>query len=330
MQDVRICFIAILCAFALSVLSGLVVISFLRRLKAGQPILEYVKEHKSKSGTPTMGGLFFIPAAAIIFFVCGGGAGRVATVSVTIGLAFMLVGFLDDFLKIRHKRNEGLKAYQKILFQTAIALVAGFFAYRNGITSFFVPFFKTKIDMGWVTVPFIAFIFIAITNGVNLTDGLDGLAGGTSVAYLAFIALLIVAEKTAFTYMFLKNEEYESLVLLACCLIGATVGFLCFNVSPAKVFMGDTGSLSLGGFIGAISVFSFNSFFIPIIGAVFVVSVITVMIQVAHFKRTKKRVFLMAPFHHHLQLKGNSETQISFLYLVATCITGALSVIFYL
>lgn len=330
MQTIKVFATAALFAFLLSAASGFVVVPFLRRIKAGQPVLKYVEAHKNKNGTPTMGGLFFIAAAAATFIIYGGTEGRVATVSLTIGLAFMFVGFLDDYLKISLKRNEGLKAYQKIFFQTAISLAAGFFAYKSGIDEFFVPFVKKTINLGWFTVPFIAFVFIAVTNGVNLTDGLDGLAAGTSATYLFFLVALIFAECAAFPDIFVKREEYESIMLLACCLIGAIAGFSAFNVSPAKVFMGDTGSLSLGGFIGALSVFSFNTLFIPIIGITFVVSIVSVIIQVAHFKRTKKRVFLMAPFHHHLQLKGASETRIAFIYRVITCITGTLSVICYL
>ncbi len=330
MQGVKIFSVATLSSFLIALFGGALVIPFLKRLKAGQPILEYVEEHKKKSGTPTMGGLFFIPAAAITFFLFGGAKSRLAVVSLTIGLSFMLVGFLDDYLKITQKRNEGLKPYQKIIFQSAIALVAGVFAYKNGITSFFVPFAKRKVDLGWATIPLIAFIFIALTNGVNLTDGIDGLAGGTSLAYLVFTVLLIGVERAAFPYAFVVADEYEGIILLSVCLSGALAAFLCFNVTPASVFMGDTGSLSLGGFLGAISVFSFNSFFIPLIGITFVGSVLSVIIQVAHYKRTKKRVFLMSPFHHHLQQKGRSEAQISFGYTLVTCITGALSVIFYL
>lgn len=330
MYALKILLIAAASSFLLSVAAGLLVVPLLKRLKAGQPVLKYVKEHKGKDGTPTMGGLFFIPSAAIVFFAFGGGSGRVAAVSLTIGAAFMAVGFLDDFLKIKLKRNEGLKAYQKIIFQTAISVLAGVFAYKNGIDVFFLPFIKKTVNAGLFAAPIIAFAFIALTNGVNLTDGLDGLAAGTSLIYLVFITALVAAESAAFPETLANREEYEKLMLLSACIIGASAGFLMFNVSPAKVFMGDTGSLSLGGFIGAISVFSFNTLFIPLLGIVFVLSVVSVIIQVAHYKRTKKRVFLMAPLHHHLQLKGFSETRVSYIYPAITCITGILSVIFYL
>ena len=280
---------------------GLIALPILKRLHAGQPVLGYVKEHEKKNGTPTMGGLFFIPAAALIFFLFGGEKSRTAVVALSIGAAFMFVGFLDDFIKIKYRKNEGLKAYQKIIFQTAIAIVAGAFA----------------------------FIFVAITNSVNLTDGLDSLAGGTCFAYLSFIILLISAE-SAFGDIFAGKTEEEGLKLLSACLAGAIAGYLIFNVPPAKVFMGDAGSLSLGGFIGAISIFSGNSLFVPVLGAAFVASSVSVIMQVVHYKRTKRRVFLMAPLHHHFQKKGFSESRISYCYFIVTCIIGAVSVIFYL
>ena len=276
-----------------------------------------------------MGGLFFIPAAAITFFVFGGESSRTATVSLAIGLAFLAVGFLDDLLKIKFKKNEGLKAYQKIIFQAGISLAAGLFVYKNGLTRAYVPFIRNTAQLGAFSVGFSAFIFVAITNSVNLTDGLDSLAGGSSFAYLVFITALIGAEST-FGDIFAGDTEGKGLQILSVSLAGAAAGFLIFNVPAAKVFMGDSGSLSLGGFIGAISVFSGNALFVPIIGAVFAASSVSVIIQVLHYKRTRRRIFLMSPLHHHFQKKGYSESRISYCYFLITCITGALSVIFYL
>ncbi len=321
---------AALASFVSAAAAGLIFIPILRKIKAGQPILKYVETHKDKNGTPTMGGLFFILPAAAVFLIFGGGSGRIALVAMSIGLAFMSVGALDDFIKVKTGHNEGLRAYQKIIFQFAIALTAGFFSYNNGITVFHIPFFRISVDLGLWTIPLVALIFIAITNSVNLTDGLDGLAGGVSAAYLFIISLLIIFQMSVLSKMYLKKEEYEKLIFLSLCLFGAICAFLMFNVNKASVFMGDTGSLSLGGFIGAISIFSSNSFFIPVIGIMFVLSSISVIIQVAHFKRTGKRVFLMAPLHHHFQLKGMTETKISFLYSVITLAVGALSLLAYL
>lgn len=322
--------IATVVAGLASVLSGVIFIPVLKRIKAGQPILKYVETHKDKNGTPTMGGLFFILPSVLIFFIMGGASGRIALVSAVIGLAFMTIGFLDDFIKIKLKHNEGLKAYQKIIFQTAISLFAGFFAYRNGITVFYLPFSRESVLLGAWTVPIVAIVFVAITNSVNLTDGLDGLAGGVSAVYLSFLIILISLQAELFKNMYLEVDEYENLKLLSAVLIGGLIGFLVFNVSKAKVFMGDTGSLALGGFIGSVSVFSSNAFFIPVIGIMFVCSSISVIVQVAVFKCRRKRVFLMAPLHHHFQLKGHSETRIAFCYSMITAFSGILSAIFYL
>lgn len=319
-----------LLSFALAVVTGYIVIPLLRRLKAGQPILKYVENHNKKSGTPTMGGLFIVLSGVISFFIFGGGQGKIATVCVSIGVSYMAVGFLDDLLKIKLKDNLGLKPRQKIIFQIGIALVAGFFAFANDITGIFIPFFNGYVDLGAFIVPFIAFIFIAVTNSVNLTDGLDGLAGSVSVVYLFFITIIIFLEMSANKNFYLMPEEYANLMLLSSTLIGALLGFLFFNVNPAKIFMGDTGSLALGGFIGAISVFSMNSLYILVLGVTFVFSSVSVIIQVLYFKRTHKRVFKMAPFHHHLQLSGESETRIAFIYSIITGIMGVLSIISYL
>ncbi len=320
--------LATLCAISLTLVAGFLIIPVLKKIKAGQPILKYVETHKDKNGTPTMGGLFFISSAVIAFMLFGGLTGRMATVALSIGLAFMLVGFLDDFIKIKYHKNEGLKAYQKIIFQIAIATVAGVFAYKNGITAFNLPFTNKKIDLDWWTIPVVAIIFIATTNSVNLTDGLDGLAGSVSAVYLIAMVCLISVQTVGFDYNFTVSNEYSSLKLLSCCLIGGIMGFLVFNSNKAKVFMGDTGSLSLGGFIGAISIFSLNSFFIPIIGIMFVLSSISVIVQVLYFKRTRNRVFLMAPLHHHFQLKGYSETQIAYCYSLITAVSGGICVLF--
>ena len=319
-----------LTALTLSYALGLVTIPFLRRLKAGQPIYEYVKEHKDKSGTPTMGGLFFVVAAIIAFIFFGGANGRIAVVSASIGVAYMLVGFIDDFIKIKYKTNEGLRPYQKIIFQLFIAVFAGVFVWHNGLTVFYIPFVASSTDLGFFAVIIVAVIFLAVTNSVNLTDGLDGLAGSVSAAYLIVLICLISLQIDKFSELYLLPQEYEYMNILSASVVGAILGFLIFNQSKAKVFMGDTGSLSLGGFIGAISIFSSNSFFIPVIGIMFVMSSISVILQVIHFKRTKKRIFLMAPLHHHFQLKGYTENKITYCYTIVTFVSGAICLIAYM
>ncbi len=321
--------VAIVSLFA-TVLAGCFTIPLLKKLRAGQTVLKYVKAHKDKNGVPTMGGLFFLPVACAVYFIFCGFSGRIAIASITIGLAYLFVGFLDDFIKIKFKRNEGLKPYQKICFQSGIALLSGIFCYYNGLTVAYIPFVKKTVDFGPWIIPLAFIIFLAITNSVNLTDGMDALASSTSLVYLIFLALLIYLETIGFSYLYLREEEYANLIILCVCLIGAILGFLVFNVPKAKVFMGDTGSLSLGGFLGAISIFSSNSLFIPVLGICFVFSSVSVIIQVIYFKKSGgKRIFLMSPFHHHLQMKGLTETQISYYYSLATCIMGAIVIILY-
>lgn len=323
-------YIAAVLVSALSVLiAGFVVIPLLRKLKAGQPVYKYVEAHKDKNGTPTMGGLFFIIPSCIVFFIFNGFSNAIATVATTIGLSFMAVGFLDDFIKIKYGKNEGLKPYQKIFFQLFIAVFAGLYAYYNGLTYFYIPFVKASVNLDVFSIFIVAAVFVAITNSVNLTDGLDGIASSVSFVYLLSVSALIYCENVFFGWEFSQNNS-ETLISLSMCLAGGILGFLFFNVNKAKVFMGDTGSLSLGGFIGAISLFSSNGFFIPIIGIMFVLSSISVILQVVYYKKTGKRIFLMAPYHHHLQLKGNTESRISYVYALITAFFGCVSVLFYL
>ena len=308
-------FIAVLCGFIASVLLLMLILPLLKRLKAGQYILGYVKEHEKKSGTPTMGGLAFICAIIIVgfcFLVFGGGE---ANLTIAVTAAFMVVGFLDDFLKIFHKKNEGLKPYQKIIFQTAIATVAALFCWFNGKTFLNVPFIGKSVDIGWGIIPLVIFIFTATVNCVNLTDGLDGLAGGTSCAYLLILGIMLC----------MSGVSYGVLCFIG---IGAVAAFLVFNTNKAAIFMGDTGSLALGGFISCLSVFSSNSLYIPLVGIMFVISGISVIVQVIYYKRTSKRVFLMAPIHHHFQMKGYTECKITYAYFALTCLVGIICLIF--
>ncbi len=308
-------FIAVLCGFIASVLLLMLILPLLKRLKAGQYILGYVKEHEKKSGTPTMGGLAFICAIIIVGFCMLGFGGGEANLTLAVTAAFMVVGFLDDFLKIFHKENEGLKPYQKIIFQTAIATVAALFCWFNGKTFLNVPFLGKSVDIGWGIIPLVIFIFTATVNCVNLTDGLDGLAGGTSCAYLLILGIMLC----------MSGVSYGVLCFIG---IGAVAAFLVFNTNKAAIFMGDTGSLALGGFISCLSVFSGNSLYIPLVGIMFVISGISVIVQVIYYKRTSKRVFLMAPIHHHFQMKGYTECKITYAYFALTCLVGIICLIF--
>ncbi|MBR1867349.1 MAG: phospho-N-acetylmuramoyl-pentapeptide-transferase [Clostridia bacterium] len=324
-------FLSVVLSSALvSVAVGYALIPLLRKFKMGQNILGYVKEHGYKSGTPTMGGLIFVISAIIVFFLFLKNDGYLAVVCIAVGVSYMIVGGADDAIKIKLKRNEGLSPLQKTLFELVIAVVIALFSQYRGLTGVFVPFTKNFVDLGFWHFPLCVLVFIATTNSVNLTDGLDGLAGGVSWVYLAVIATLIYLQTKYGFAVYFKDGEYTNLVMLCCSLVGALIGYLLFNTFKASVFMGDTGSLSLGGFIASISMLSGNLFFIPILGITFVASSISVIVQVFHYKRTGKRVFLMAPLHHHFQHKGYSESKIVFAYKFVTFCVGTLCLISYL
>lgn len=306
-----------LTAFAFSLVFCLLLIPLLRRLKAGQNILVYVKEHKNKSGTPTMGGIAFIAAALFSAVIFIPKAEKTVVLTFAIGIAYMLVGLLDDFLKKKHKENLGLKAWQKFLFQIAIAVLAGVYCLRAELTVLYLPFTKLSLNVGFWMLPIAVFVFVATVNAVNLTDGLDGLASATAIPFFLTLGILI-ALQTA--------ESHES--TLCFCLVGALCAYLLFNVSPASVFMGDTGSLALGGFASCIGIFTGNALYIAVVGIAFVFSVISVLVQVIYYKATGgKRIFLMSPIHHHFQKKGYSESKISYAYFAITAVIGTLCVI---
>jgi phospho-N-acetylmuramoyl-pentapeptide-transferase len=297
----------------------------MKSLKVGQPVLHYVEEHKNKSGTPTMGGVAFIlPLFLSFLFAPKNSFLLVITVIVTAG--YGIVGFLDDFIKVRFKRNDGLSALQKIIFQTAIATIVSIFAFLSDDVGgvIYSPFTFKELDLGLFSVPLYVFIFLSFTNSVNLTDGLDGLASGVSVSYLAIFAGVLGIN------LYYGNSQFSSetsgLIVYCCSLLGSVLAFLCYNTYPAKIFMGDTGSLALGGGLACLAIFSKRILLVPIIGIMFIVSSLSVILQVLHFKRTKKRIFLMAPIHHHFQEKGVHESKISFLYSLVTFLVGICSI----
>lgn len=308
--------LGIIAAFGASFVLLLVILPILKRLKAGQYILGYVKEHKNKGGTPTMGGLAFISAIIAVSLCMLGIKDNNVNLTLAVTGGFTVVGFLDDFLKIYRKDNGGLKPYQKIIFQLAIAAVAAVYCYLNGHTYVNLPFCGGKsVNLSWGIIPLTLFIFIATVNCVNLTDGLDGLAGGTSLAYLFIMGTMLCL-------------QINGSAVVCFVTVGALAAFLIFNSNKACIFMGDTGSLALGGLISCISVFSGNALYIPILGIMFVVSGISVIVQVIYYKRTRRRIFLMAPLHHHFQMKGYTECKITYAYVTVTSFVGIICLLF--
>lgn len=320
-----------LCSFAVGVIIAPPVIYLIKKLKARQTILTYVSQHKDKEGIPTMGGIIFLVPAVIFYFVFARGQNRLSFVALAVTLAYGLIGGLDDAIKVIFKRNLGLKAYQKIISQLVIAVLATVFAYKNGYvgSQIYIPIIKQYVETGWFYIPFTIIAYIATTNCVNLTDGLDGLAGSTVVLYLSVVFVIIAgiyiesvdAGKTLY-----EQETYNLLVFVAA-LAGGVAAFLVFNSHKAKIFMGDTGSLALGGAVASVAVFIKNPLIIATIGIMFVMSGISVIIQVISFKLRKKRVFLMAPLHHHLEMKGLNESKIVSLYSVITVVAGAVTLL---
>lgn len=324
-----------LIGFLVCVVLAPLIIKLIGKLKAGQPILNYVEAHMSKSGTPTMGGLIFLVGAVVCFLSFYNLNSRLALVCLACMLSYGLLGFLDDFIKVRFKHNLGLKAYQKVVGQVGIAILMGVFIYLNSFVgqSVLIPFTNTQINLGWLIIPFVVFVFLATTNAVNLTDGLDGLAGGVSFVFLVGFMVVLNKYVSGLEYAG-ENPAFVSELKNVLALVGGVAGsllaFLCFNSHPAKVFMGDTGSLALGGFIAAICSVTKMYLLIPIMGLMFVLSAVSVVMQVLYFKATKKRIFLMAPLHHHFEKKGCYETKIVAIYIVITIVLCVLTIGFWL
>lgn len=320
--------LALVGSFVVALVLAPLLIKLLTKQKAKQTVLGYVEQHKAKSGTPTMGGWIFIIPILIFGLSCFSTFNLVACMCV---LAYGLIGFLDDFIKIHLKRNLGLKAYQKIFFQITAAVILAVFCYRNQYigSSIKLPFSNEVSELGWFYIPFCMVGFVALTNGVNLTDGLDGLASMTMLPYFFTFALLCWL---AYTSNLQKGQvalaqNLFSLSVFASSTVGGLLGYICFNAYPSKIMMGDTGSLALGGAATALAFFTKQPLLIFFAGIMAVVSCISVVMQVIYFKFTKKRIFKMAPLHHHFELCGVHESKITVWYMVASIIGGILSIL---
>lgn len=294
-------------SFIISVLLGPIFIPILRRFKFGQSIRdEGPQSHMKKAGTPTMGGIIFLVSIIATTVIVGNLFDLFTSQSVVLLLVligFGVVGALDDGIKIVMKRNLGLTSLQKLIAQIIISVLA-FFLLRLGTfdTSLTIPYTSLSIDIGIFFVAFLIFWLVGFSNAVNLTDGLDGLVAG--LATIAFSAFGVIA---------LFNDQAD-IALFTFAVAGSLLGFLIFNANPAKVFMGDTGSLALGGALGLVSVLVKEEFLLLLIGLVFVIETLSVIIQVAYFKKTRKRIFKMAPLHHHFELSGWSEKKVVFVF----------------
>lgn len=302
---------AVLISFFISLLIGPIMIPLLHKLKFGQNIRqEGPKSHQKKAGTPTIGGLIFILSTAITMIILRVRPSDEAMVALYSFAAFGLIGFMDDMLKVIHKKNLGLRAYQKMLL---LLIVAGIFAYYAAYssdigTAIIVPFTHKTWELGKWYIPFIVFYFACTTNGVNLTDGLDGLATSVTLLVMTFFSLVSF------------SMGHFTLAIFCAVLAGALLGFLRYNAFPARVFMGDTGSLALGGAVAAVAMILKLPLLIIIVGGIYVAETLSVVLQVASFKLTGKRIFKMSPLHHHFELSGWHETKVVSVFSIITVI----------
>ena len=311
----------IVVSFLIALFLGPVVIPMLRRLKVGQSIREEgPKSHYAKSGTPTMGGIIIILAVIISVATSGYHKSEIWAVIFFI-VGFGLIGFLDDYIKVVLKRNLGLKAYQKILGQVIFAVMLAWYGSKFSVhgTKLMIPFANAFIDLGILYIPFVVFVILGTVNAVNLTDGLDGLNTGVTLIVMATFSL--IANSFSET-----NAIYEGISIISAAVTGACLGFLKHNANPAKVFMGDTGSLALGGAVSAVAVLSNMVLLIPIIGGIYFAEALSVIIQVLHYKRTKKRIFKMAPLHHHFEMCGWKETKVVGVFWFVTVILAFIGI----
>lgn len=314
--------IPVLIAFAITAVLGPVVIPILRRLKVGQTEREELKSHLKKEGTPTMGGLMILAGITITSVIYMGDYPAIMPILfVTVG--YGVIGFLDDYLKVVLRRSDGLLPWQKMLGQILVTGVFIFYMvqYTDISSKMLIPFtggFERGIylDLGWLAIPVMFLAIIGTVNGANFTDGLDGLASSVTVLIATFFSVVAIG----------TGSGIEP---ITCAVVGALLGFLLFNVYPASVFMGDTGSLALGGFVASTAYMLQMPIFILIVAMIYWVELLSVMIQVTYFKKTGgKRIFRMAPIHHHFELGGWSETRVVAVFSIITavlCLVGLMA-----
>lgn len=302
--------IPVIAAFAITAVLGPIVIPFLRRLKVGQTERKELASHLKKNGTPTMGGIMILAAIVITsLFYVRDYPKIIPILFMTVG--FGVIGFLDDYLKVVLRRSDGLLAWQKMLLQIVLTAVFAYYMvnYSGVSLTMLIPFSGGRyLDAGWLTIPILFVAVVGTVNGTNFTDGLDGLASSVTIMVATFFSVVAVGTDAG-------------IAPITCAVVGALLGFLLFNVYPASVFMGDTGSLALGGFVVSTAYMLQMPLFILIVGLIYLVEVLSVILQVTYFKLTGgKRIFRMAPIHHHFELGGWSETRVVAVFSIITAI----------
>ena len=324
--------IAGLIAMVIAVAVGPQFIAWLKRQSIGQQIREEGPAgHVVKQGTPTMGGLLILvaalaPALVVSLYTVPG----VTIILATLGCA--LIGFADDYLKVRKQRSLGLSGRWKMVGLVVITAGVGWATTEVGYmdTEIYFPLVDVNIDLHWLYFPFLFLVIAGTSNGVNLTDGLDGLAAGTcAISLITLLAIALIDWIRSADTVADRSHEYLDLAIVTAALIGGVIGFLWFNAFPAEVFMGDTGSMALGGAIATLAILTETEVLLVFIGGVYLVEILSVMIQVASFKRTGRRVFLMAPIHHHFEMKAWSETKIMVRFWIVGAILCAIGFALY-
>ncbi len=322
----------ILIAFGITFVAAKIIIPLLRKAKAGQHVRDDGPQtHLVKEGTPTMGGIIMLIGIVASSFIFSSGDIRYTVFAVITVLAFSVIGFLDDGLKLFKKRSLGLRAWQKIVLQfVAAAAVACLAYFWLDIKTVLIPVAGTEWQLGAGFIPFTMFVLIAMVNSVNLTDGLDGLATGLTLINSATFALIFIFSVLGAALISPEIlADMSNMTMFAAAVMGTCIAFLCFNAYPAKVFMGDTGSFLLGAALSVMGIATEMQLFLPIMGFMFVLSAISVIIQVGSFKLRGKRVFRMAPLHHHFELGGASETKVVSGYMIATMLLSVGSLLLF-
>lgn len=299
----------VLIAFVITAILGPIMIPFLRKLKIGNTEREELESHQKKNGTPTMGGIMILIAIVVTSLIYMRDYPKIIPILfVTVG--FGIIGFLDDYLKVVLRRSDGLIAWQKMLCEIVVTAVFAVYLVKTDVAlTMLIPFSNGKyLSLSWMAVPILFLAVIGTVNGVNFTDGVDGLASSVTVLVATFFSVVAVGSSCGISP-------------ITCAVVGALLGFLLFNVYPASVFMGDTGSLALGGFVAATAYMLQMPLFILIVGLIYLVEVLSVILQVTYFKLTHgKRIFKMAPIHHHFELSGWSETRVVAVFSIITAL----------
>ncbi|HBP65488.1 MAG TPA: phospho-N-acetylmuramoyl-pentapeptide-transferase [Desulfosporosinus sp.] len=325
--------IAVGLALIITLVLGPLLIPVLRTLKFGQPIRDDgPKRHLKKAGTPTMGGMIFLVGiimSALIAAEQPTSLEMVTMVGITLGYGF--IGFIDDFIKVVMHRSLGLRAYQKLVGQFVLAFILMWVSvhWLGRGTDIAIPFTSVHLDLGWFYYILISLVIVVMTNAVNLTDGLDGLAAGsTMIAGIGYVVIALLASSQGGGVAVLAHET--DMAVFAAALVGGTLGFLRFNTYPARVFMGDTGSLALGGALVSLAVLTKSELVLIVVGGLFAIEALSVIIQVISFQTTGKRVFRMSPIHHHFELGGWNEWKVVLVFWSIGLICAILGIVAYL